>query len=121
MAKPAIPAMILAPPETLTETNALTTGLLLVAIEGPYVGQTFVVHKLPALFGRVHDATVLLDQDLRVSRQHAELYLQGNVLHLRDLGSSRGTRLNSRTIDDKRVSPEDYIGVGHSTFVLKKR
>ena len=111
----------LAPPETATDASAVSSGYLLVAIEGPYVGQTFHLRQLPARFGRVQDAAICLEQDLRVSRHHAELYMQGNAIYLRDLGSSHGTRLNNRTIDDKRISPEDYIGIGHSTFVLKKR
>lgn len=53
------------------------------------------------------------DEDLVVSHTHAELYLEGESLFIRDLGSRNGTYVNQRRISEPvELQPEDAIHFG---------
>ncbi|MFG1705347.1 FHA domain-containing protein [Nonomuraea sp. M3C6] len=56
--------------------------------------------------------------DLRVSRRHAELQITGGVHEIVDVGSRMGTYVNGRRVQRARISPDDLIGIGPSTFQL---
>ncbi|MGW0809466.1 FHA domain-containing protein [Nonomuraea sp. NPDC002799] len=56
--------------------------------------------------------------DLRVSRRHAELRIAGGVHEIVDVGSRIGTYVNGRRVQRARVSPDDLVGIGPSTFQL---
>src|SRR5215207_8917196 len=47
-----------------------------------------------------------------VSRQHAELYRQGRLWVVRDLGSTNGTWLGGRRVEHAPVAPGDVLRVG---------
>ncbi len=53
-----------------------------------------------------------------VSREHAEFYLDGASLHLRDLGSTNGTFVNRKRIIDEAVAAGDIIHFGEYEFRL---
>ena len=65
------------------------------------------------LVGR-EGADIVLDDDDKVSRKHAEIGLYGpEVYILRDLASTNGTKLNGRRISDRaRLKHTDVIRVG---------
>lgn len=60
-------------------------------------------------------------QDPTVSRPHARLERDGDAWLLRDLGSSNGTQLNGRTLDDRpqRLHSGDVIGVGTTVALFR--
>jgi FHA domain len=93
--------------------------LYLKAIDGPHAGQEYPVFSLPAQIGRVPEAAVRLDQDLGVSRHHAEIYEQAGELRIRDLSSAHGTRMGGSNIEDRRLAPGDRIQVGVTTLVVQ--
>ena len=93
--------------------------LYLKAIEGPHAGQEYPIFTLPAQIGRVPEAAVRLDQDLGVSRHHAEIYEQAGELHIRDLSSAHGTRLGGSNIEDRGLMPGDHIQVGVTTMIVQ--
>jgi Na+-transporting methylmalonyl-CoA/oxaloacetate decarboxylase gamma subunit len=107
-------------PELAVEVGQMPTPVLTVT-KGPHRGQEFVIDKLPALIGRVDDAAVRLDQDIGVSRRHAELYQQQGVLRLRDLDSAHGTRVNEQAISDVDLAPGDTICAGISFLLVKEK
>jgi hypothetical protein len=92
---------------------------MLSIVEGPHTGQTFIIYNLPACIGRGPGCAIRLDNDRGVSRRHAELYQQADVLRLRDLDSTHGTNVNGFTIDDKGLTPGDKIRVGYSLLIVK--
>ncbi len=53
-----------------------------------------------------------------VSREHAEFYVDGDNLCLRDLGSTNGTFVNRKRIQDQPVSNGDIIHFGECEFRL---
>jgi predicted component of type VI protein secretion system len=78
-------------------------------------------------FSIARDMTVIgrrEDCDLRiplgeVSRKHCRLVRDGDTLKIEDLGSSNGTFLNGRRVQEAMLSPGDSIQVGPVVFVLQ--
>jgi len=89
------------------------------ALEGPERGKSFAVASLPAVIGRGQEAVIALDGDLGVSRKHAEIYAQGQALHVRDLGSTHGVIINGVKYLDQIVRPGDRIGIGQSVLQIR--
>jgi pSer/pThr/pTyr-binding forkhead associated (FHA) protein len=87
-------------------------------LSGPGARREFVIKALPAIIGRSTGATVLLDADPSVSRQHAEIYERGGWLFIRDLDSKHGTQVNGVWISDQRLETGDEVLIGDSLLVL---
>lgn len=70
--------------------------------EGALSGQRLAIDKRSVILGRggrgVECDIVLPER--QVSRQHAEIYLEGGRYFLRDLGSKNGTYLNGQIVSD---------------------
>jgi len=54
-----------------------------------------------------------------ISRKHALVIVEGNVVTLRDLGSANGTYINNRRISEQELSPGDHIVIGPVVFTVK--
>jgi len=69
----------------------------------------------PAVIGRSSQAQVGLS-DAEVSRRHAQLELERGVLYLADCGSSNGTFLNGKPVDEDGIELRagDDIDVGNT-------
>jgi two-component system response regulator FlrC len=63
------------------------------------------------IFGRDGVGPTRLD-GTEISRQHAEMYRQGLLSLLRDLGSTNGTYLNGQRVEEAPVLPGDVVRVG---------
>lgn len=61
------------------------------------VGKILKLKQLPATIGRGKDATIVI-QHRKFSRLHFRLFLSNEQLHIRDLGSTNGTRVNSQLV-----------------------
>jgi adenylate cyclase len=57
--------------------------------------------------------------DPTISRRHAEVVSQGNMLRLRDLGSSNGTFVNGGKIEQATAGVDDLIAFGKVGFRLE--
>ncbi len=68
------------------------------------------------LIGRDEQSCELWIHDESVSRRHAEVYLQGNEVCIRDLGSSNGTWVNGQPLGPNPVAlgPGMVVYVGHA-------
>ncbi len=96
-----------------------TTAFLVVCRDDGYgdvfplvVGQTYIL-------GRAPSNQIVLKDDL-CSREHAEVFANGNRWRLRDLHSLNGTRVNDLRIETEReLDPQDKVQVGrtHLMFV----
>jgi serine phosphatase RsbU (regulator of sigma subunit) len=87
----------------------------LVAVEGPFKGQTFRLREATVV-GRSFDADLRLD-DLAVSRHHARISLVGGSYVIADLGSGNGTSVNGRTIAAPTpLKSGDRIGLAGNLF-----
>ncbi len=67
-----------------------------------------------AMLGR--EGCELWIEDPSVSRRHAEIYLEGDVVYIRDLGSSNGTWLNGQPLGPypTPITPGATVHLGHS-------
>ncbi|RPI23411.1 MAG: FHA domain-containing protein [Chloroflexota bacterium] len=92
----------------------------LTIIEGPYAGSQFDLTQLPALIGRGSKTAIRLDDDLGVSREHAEIFEQDRRLHVRDLNSTHGTFVNELNILASALEPGDHVRVGVTVMVVRK-
>ncbi len=90
----------------------------LVVAGGPCVGEEYYISGLPVLIGRGPTAGIPLEMDLSVSRKHAELYLQRNILYIRDLDSQHGVTVNGEPVMAHKLQDGDQIGTGASLLVL---
>lgn len=106
-------------PEPNSGSSSESAALALLADAGPHASQRFPLAMLPATIGRGAAAGVRLEEDLGVSRSHAQVYLQAGVLRIRDLGSTHGTLVNGFSISDMGLEPGDRIRVGMSELVLE--
>ncbi len=97
----------------------MTNGFRLVMTKGPQPGQTFSVDKDLVTIGRDPAGDIVVNHP-QVSRQHARLMRQGNVLILEDLGSTNGTFVSGvRLSAPHTLSNGDVVGMGDAvTFTF---
>ena len=87
----------------------------LVAIEGPFKGQTFRLREATVL-GRSFEADLRLD-DLAISRRHARISFVSGRYFIEDLGSENGTTVNGKTIAAATpLRSGDRIGLAGNLF-----
>ena len=73
-----------------------------------------------AVLGRSRRCDIVLT-DPNVSRQHAEIVRQGDGFMLRDLGSTNGTRLNRRDVQQAVLQHGDRIELGTTELVFERQ
>jgi Protein of unknown function (DUF3662)/Inner membrane component of T3SS, cytoplasmic domain len=78
----------------------------------------FMVDGRPLTIGRAPDNGLVLF-DGRVSRHHARLYGRRGALLLADLGSTNGSWVNDRRVEEMALGEGDRIRVGDTTLVVE--
>jgi pSer/pThr/pTyr-binding forkhead associated (FHA) protein len=79
-------------------------------------GRRMVVGPAGATIGRSRQCDIVLT-DPNVSRRHAEIRPRGGSWVLTDLGSTNGSRVNGRAIEDTEVlKPGDEIELGSTVL-----
>ena len=89
----------------------------LVVLAGASVGEMYKVEGDKTVIGRGQKAQVRLLDD-GISREHAQVVVEGNRIYLEDLGSTNGTFCNGLKVDRRELCDGDKILVG-STTILK--
>jgi hypothetical protein len=74
-----------------------------------------------AMLGREDSGCELWVMDPSVSRRHAEIWLDGNSVFIRDLGSSNGTWVNGQPVGPVPVAllPGQSVHLGHSSLNMQ--
>jgi pSer/pThr/pTyr-binding forkhead associated (FHA) protein len=72
----------------------------------------------PKVIGRDEDADIILE-DTAVSRYHCTVAVSPNGIHVQDLSSSSGTRINGRAVTSAMLQNGDKLEVGPFTFVAE--
>jgi len=83
----------------------------LIGMSGEIAGKRFDLDREQASLGRSDDNTISLD-DPAISGRHCAVVRDGRRFLLRDLGSTNGTRLNSRDVKEAVLKPKDLIKLG---------
>lgn len=87
---------------------------------GPDAGRAFAFEDdVEVAIGRDPSGDVHL-ADKQCSRRHARLYLDRERIHIQDLGSTNGLRVNGRPQRTTVLCPGDEIGVGKSTLRISE-
>jgi len=89
----------------------------LVVLAGASLGEMYKVEADKTIIGRGQKAQVRLLDD-GISREHAQVVVEGNKIYLQDLGSTNGTFCNGIKVDRRELADGDKILVG-STTILK--
>ena len=92
-------------------------GTRLLAVQGPYSGQSFPLPHTPVTIGRAAEREIALAADTSVSRSHARVtYAEGRHF-IADDGSSNGTFVNGQRISDARLlNSGDTIQLAETAF-----
>jgi len=90
----------------------------LIVVEGPDVGRAFSVDDGASLkIGRGEKSDTRLD-DATISRVHCEIARSGMTVTIRDLGSSSGTVVDGRKVDQVELRAGALIQLGDSLLRL---
>lgn len=99
------------------EAGLVRQPAVLVVTQGLAAGSRFELAQPRVVVGRHPDSDIFLD-DITVSRRHAEVYRDGLVQHVKDMGSLNGTYLNSRRVEDAGLKNGDELQVGRFKLVF---
>ena len=77
-----------------------------------------VLQRGSNVIGRGQDADFRLP-DTSVSRRHVDIYFDGQVAVMHDLGSTNGTSVNGSSVQTWQLADGDVIRVGHSTVIFR--
>lgn len=80
--------------------------------------RSLVVDGRPLTIGRAPDNGLVL-ADSRASRHHARLYGRRGALILTDLGSTNGSWVNDRRIDEMALGEGDQVRIGDTILVVE--
>ena len=84
----------------------------LVVSQGPQPGQTFMLDQDSLTLGRDPSNDIVIN-DPQISRQHARITRQGDLMVLEDTGSTNGTFVNGmRLTGPHALANGDVIGLG---------
>lgn len=102
---------------TMTKTVAQPE-LEIEQIEGPDQGKRFSFKRSHITVGR-SDADLIV-MDLDVSRSHALFEVLGkNSIFLKDLGSTNGTFVNGKKIQNEKISTGDIVSFGNTRWKIR--
>jgi hypothetical protein len=80
--------------------------------------KSYELKKSRTTVGRDASADIQIG-DNGLSRKHFEVIWDGSNAAVRDLGSTNGTKINGRKIDQVAISADTVISAGRSNFVFK--
>jgi hypothetical protein len=80
--------------------------------------QSFVVDGRPLTIGRGPDNGLVV-QDSRASRNHARIYGRQGALLLADLGSTNGSWVNDRRVQEIALGEGDQIRIGDTILIVE--
>jgi pSer/pThr/pTyr-binding forkhead associated (FHA) protein len=91
--------------------------LVLVPVETPE--KRLKITRVSNLTGR-NPACDLAISHPSISRQHCLLQLTERGLHVKDLDTTNGTRVNGIALKEGYISPGDKLTIGHVHFMVEK-
>jgi len=86
---------------------------------GPLAGQTFNFEQSKVQIGRGTDNDLVLTNDLRASRQHAEIRWDGFELHIVNLSKKNFLGVNGQQVQSAKLDSGAIILVGESEFFIE--
>lgn len=103
--------------EMALEADLIRRAAVLVVTQGAAAGSRFELSGIRVTLGRHPDSDIFLD-DITVSRNHAEIYREGLVPRVKDMGSLNGTYLNSHRVEEAGLKDGDELQIGRFKLVF---
>jgi pSer/pThr/pTyr-binding forkhead associated (FHA) protein len=88
--------------------------------DGSLKGKFYPIGGHAVVLGRDRSCTIVLDGD-NVSREHAEIRLEGEAVVLEDKNSTNGTFVNGERVSKHELADRDEIQIGSTTILYEKR
>ena len=89
---------------------------VLIVRKGPQPGERFFVDRARLSIGRDPESDIFLN-DITVSRTHAVIECEANVVTVKDAGSLNGTYVNGELVDSALLASGDAVQIG--TFQMQ--
>jgi hypothetical protein len=83
-------------------------------------GRSYQLLRGSNIIGRGQDAAFRLP-DTAVSRRHVDIYFDGAIAVMHDLGSTNGTTVNGAAVRTWQLADGDVIRLGHSTIIFNQQ
>ena len=93
------------------DESALSESPALVIIYGSNMGRIFELEPGERLVGRDEDCHIMLTER-EVSRRHCTISVGSSGVTVRDLGSTNGTYINDKRVEEKKVRNGDRLRIG---------
>lgn len=106
--------------EMALEDELMRHPAVLMVTQGRAAGSRYELSEARVSLGRHPESDIFLD-DITVSRRHAEIYRDGLVPRVKDLGSLNGTYLNSRRVEEAGLKDGDELQVGRFKLIFHDR
>ena len=90
---------------------------VLIGMSAEVKGQTHEIDDSGLSIGRKQDNSIIIDNP-SVSGNHCVITMQGENVVIKDLGSTNGTRVNSKEATEATLKPKDLIQVGSVEFLF---
>ncbi len=81
--------------------------------------QKFKIAQISCMIGRNPTCTISIP-DTSISRQHCLLQITNEGLHVKDLNTVNGTKINGTVTKEGYISVGDKLTVGHLRFTVEK-
>lgn len=88
-------------------------------VKGPHIGFRNTYDKLTLTIGRGPENDIVLSNDARVSRQHAEIKQRGTEFVIVNLSQKNFVMVNGQAIQSEIITNESVIQIGESEIRLK--
>ena len=117
-AAPRVASASAMPPTSGPEAPARSIlSVVLHAVSGPHKGESYpVAAGVTAVIGRGRRATICLEHDSKVSRQHAQLEITSTGIRVLDLQSRNGTWINEESQTTAFLREGDKLRLGRTKF-----
>lgn len=100
--------------------NAAKTGWMKV-VGGLIAGKQFILYKNPTTIGSSPQCEIYLFKDVNVAPQHAAIRQVPQGYEIEDLGTTTGTFVNGSPVRRVRLSNNDQIQIGGTTFSFQEK
>lgn len=90
---------------------------MLIGMSESVRGKTYDIATDRTAIGR-NSTNILVFENETISGRHCVIEREGKKFKLRDLGSTNGTRVNSREIEEAELKPKDLVQIGSMEFLF---
>ena len=90
----------------------------LTVLKGPHAGQSFVLNKQSFSIGRGPENEIILLNDAKISRQHAQIQVVGQDIEILNLSPKNQVFVGSESIQKWKLTNESVFKLGDSEIII---